>query len=145
MFGNVHGIKSSTKVLKLQSHNVGLSAHPDWMDKTTRALVATNVKRLRKHAGWSQSDLSLKCGVAQTTISSVERLDDKSPTLDTLAALADAFGVPVWTLLIDADDLEPPRLRAMDHVVQAFARLPAEGQSELSRVAEREARYAKVS
>lgn len=114
------------------------------MDTNTRAIVAANVKRLRLHLQWSQSALALKSRVAQTTISSVERPDDKSPTLETLSQLADAFGVPAWTLLIDADDLEPLRLRAMDKVVHAFANLPAEGQLELSRVADREARYAKV-
>jgi transcriptional regulator with XRE-family HTH domain len=79
--------------------------------------------------------------VAQTTISSVERPADKSPTLDTLAQLADALDVPVWTLLIDIDITDPATLKALDAVVRAFAALPPEGQQQVHRVIDAELRY----
>jgi transcriptional regulator with XRE-family HTH domain len=114
------------------------------MGTTTRKTVATNVRRLRKQRGWAQTDLANKSGVAQTTISSVERPEDKSPTLDTLSQLAEAFGIPPWTLLVDVDDLDPAHMRALDSLVRSFAKLPPAGQDQVSRVADAEARYAKA-
>jgi transcriptional regulator with XRE-family HTH domain len=58
------------------------------MDSTTRQIVAANVKRLRLARGLSQTALGEKSGTGQTTVSSVERSDGKSPTLETLALLA---------------------------------------------------------
>lgn len=72
--------------------------------KIQRSTVASNVKRLRKQRAWTQADLSARSGLAQTTISSVERLDDKSPTLETLSQLAAAFSMETWRLLIDSDN-----------------------------------------
>lgn len=140
----VHGLKPSTKVPPVQSPNASRSGHHLDMDTTTRKTVATNVKRLRALRGWAQTELAAKSGVAQTTISSVERPEDKSPTLDTLSQLADAFDVPPWTLLVDSDDLDPARMRAMDGLVRSFAKLPPDGQDQVSRVADAESRYAKA-
>jgi transcriptional regulator with XRE-family HTH domain len=114
------------------------------MDADTRTIVAANVKRLRELRRWAQADLAAKSGLAQTTISSIERPAEKSPTLETLSQIADAFAIPPWTLLIDTDDLDPARMRAMDALVKSFTKLPPDGQAQISRVAEAETRYAKT-
>lgn len=141
----VHAQNPSTKVLALQRNNTWRLVHAYFMDSTTRKHVAENVLRLRKQRGWSQTELASKAGVGQTTVSSVERPEDKSPTLETLEQLAQAFGVPAWTLLIDSDDMDPAGMRALDGLVRSFAKLPQSGQDQVSRVADAEARYAKVS
>jgi len=145
MFVDVHSVQVSTKMLLTQSPNATRPVYRFSMDTGTRKTVAFNVKRLRKQRGWAQTELAVKSGVAQTTISSVERPEDKSPTLDTLQQLAEAFNVPAWTLLIDADDMDPARMRAMDCLVRSFAKLPPDGQNQVERVADAEARYAKAS
>jgi transcriptional regulator with XRE-family HTH domain len=144
MFLDVHADQVSTKMLLTQSPNATASVHDFGMDTSTRKTVASNVKRLRLLRKWTQTDLAVKSGIAQTTISSVERAEEKSPTLDTLSQLAGAFDIPPWTLLVDADNLEPARMRAMDGLVRSFARLPPDGQDQVSRVADAEARYAKA-
>ena len=145
MILDVHAANVSTKMLTAQSPNVRANGDHLDMDSNTRKTVATNVKRLRALRGWTQTDLGTKSGIAQTTISSVERPEDKSPTLDTLSQLAAAFDVPPWTLLVDLDGLDAGRLRAMDGLVRSFAKLPPDGQDQVSRVAEAEMRYSKVS
>jgi transcriptional regulator with XRE-family HTH domain len=114
------------------------------MDRNTRQTVAANVRRLRTALRWSQSTLGHKAGIAQTAVSSVEQPDGKSPQLDTLDALAAALHVPTWTLLIDSDDLDAAKMATLDLLTKSFVHLPPSGQEQVTRVAEAEARYAKL-
>ncbi|MBK6800470.1 MAG: helix-turn-helix domain-containing protein [Novosphingobium sp.] len=66
-----------------------------------RRVVAENVMRIRQEHGISQTVLGGLAGVGQTTISSLEDQDGKSPTLETLSAVGFAYGLPEWTLLVD--------------------------------------------
>jgi len=145
MFANVHRGKISTNVLAMQCQRGSFFWHRGAMDTQTRKIVAANVRRLRKQADMNQTVLAQKADLGQTTISSLEQPEGKSPTLDILTAVAGAFGVPVWTLLIDMDDSPPDRMRALDVVVRAYTHIPADGQRQIERVAEAEQRYAKAS
>jgi transcriptional regulator with XRE-family HTH domain len=113
------------------------------MDTPTRRILASNVRRLRAQRQWSQTQLAVRAGIAQTVISYCEREDGKSPTLDTIEALANAFHVPVWALLIETDALDPAHINALAGIVKTYTTLPDSGQEQLSRVADAEARYAK--
>jgi len=62
-------------------------------------LVRMRVVELRKHRKWSQRELAKRAGVRHATIVALER--GASPRLDTLAKLADAFGVRVTQLLAE--------------------------------------------
>jgi transcriptional regulator with XRE-family HTH domain len=114
------------------------------MEIETRQLVAANVKRLRQARHLTQTQLGERSGVGQTTVSSVEQPGGKSPTLETLAALARALDVPEWTLLVDGAALDATQLKAMDALVHSYAALPAAGKTQVLRVAEAEERYAKA-
>lgn len=59
--------------------------------------VGINVRRLRKARGYSQTDLAIRSGILQTTISSIERGGD--PTSTNLSKLADALNVTADDLL----------------------------------------------
>ena len=144
MLSNVHAQELSTLVLNTQAQSDLGRAHAFRMDTSARKILASNVKRLRARKGWSQSDLATKSGIAQTAVSYCERPDGKSPTLDTLIGLAGAFGVPVWSLLVETDDLDPTRINTLNGIVQTYARLPADSQDQVSRVAEAESRYSKT-
>ena len=141
---NVHSGKDSTKVLKLQSQKAKKVRHAWPMEIQTRQLVAANVKRLRQARHMTQTQLGERSGVGQTTVSSVEQPGGKSPTLETLAALAKALDVPEWTLLVDGAALDATQLKAMDALVHSYAALPASGKTQVLRVAEAEERYAKA-
>jgi transcriptional regulator with XRE-family HTH domain len=60
-------------------------------------LVSLRVKELRKKRGWSQRELAKRAKIRQATIAALER--GASPRLDTLAVLAQAFGVKVAVLI----------------------------------------------
>lgn len=141
---HVHARKTSTLVLKVQPQKNGRLIHADCMDTNTRKIVAANIARLRKDRGMNQTELGSRAGVGQTTISSIENPEGKSPTLETLSAIAKALQVPEWTLLVDGSALDSNQLKALDHLVHIYADLPAAGKNQVQRVAEAEERYAKA-
>lgn len=92
----------------------------------------------------NQTDLGRRSGVGQTTVSSVENPEGKSPTLETLAALARALQVPEWTLLVAGPAMDARQLISLDTLVTTYTDLPEAGKTQVQRVAEAEERYAKV-
>lgn len=144
MLANVHAANSSTRVLKIQRQWGSSLHHALRMDRQTRKNVARNVKRFRELAKFDQTTLGDRAGIGQTTVSSVEKENGKSPTLVTLDSIAAVLGIPTWTLLIDTDQMDKTQLKALDAIVQSFSKLPAPGQAQINRVAEAETRYAGI-
>ncbi|MBL8517307.1 MAG: helix-turn-helix transcriptional regulator [Betaproteobacteria bacterium] len=65
--------------------------------KKGRALIARNMKRLRKERGWSQEELSAQSGIHRTYVSTMER-KQRNPSVDVIERLAESFGVPMADL-----------------------------------------------
>ena len=72
-----------------------------------RPQVGVRVRQLRTERDLTQPQLARRTGLNVGYLSQVET-DKASPSLETLAAIADAFGVPVAWLLVD--DAPPPRV-----------------------------------
>jgi transcriptional regulator with XRE-family HTH domain len=89
-----------------------------------RPLVGARVRRLRAERGLTLTQVAQQTGLNVGYLSQVET-DKASPSLETLAAIADAFAVPITWLLVD--DAPPPRLvRKADrpvHIMRDRARL----------------------
>jgi len=87
-------------------------------------LVARNLRRLRVAARSSLSELARDSGIGKATLSAIER--GANPTVETLAAVAAALGVPVAALLAEPadDELEVHRAadRRSDLAVRPLAR-----------------------
>lgn len=66
--------------------------------------MKTRIASLRKsRKGWTQADLAEATGLSQSYIGAIESSRiDKSPSMDTLVAIADALGVRVGDLFDDA-------------------------------------------
>lgn len=72
----------------------------------------TTVQKKREEKGWSQTKLSMKSGVAQTTISAIET-GKVNPTVKLLKKIAAAIGCRVGDLIDDesssiAESKDPP-------------------------------------
>jgi len=70
---------------------------------TTRAhdlslRIANRVRILRNERGWSQPDLARRSTLSNAMVSMVER-GERTPSLEALAALANALDVDPWILL----------------------------------------------
>lgn len=60
--------------------------------------ISKNIYELRKKRGWSQSDLAHKLDKKASTISSYET-DSKTPSVDTIIAMSELFGVSIDELI----------------------------------------------
>lgn len=69
------------------------------------AILAKNIRALRKLRGLSQEKLGEKCGYHPTFVSMVER-KQRNVTVSTLELFAEALGVETYQLLMDKDSSE---------------------------------------
>jgi transcriptional regulator with XRE-family HTH domain len=65
-------------------------------------VVGHNLRKVRKSRGLTQTELAERCGIAQPTISDLERTG-REPHYSTLRRLADGLGVEVTKLFEDPD------------------------------------------
>ncbi len=65
-------------------------------------IVGSNIKRLRKERGWSQTELGNRIGVGLKTIARYETAVS-APSFHSLDSLAEAFGVSLSTLFEEHD------------------------------------------
>lgn len=66
---------------------------------SARAALAANMIRLRHEKCWSQERLAFESGLHRTFIAHVERRQ-RNLSLDNLERIANALGVPPYTLLM---------------------------------------------
>lgn len=88
-----------------------------------------SIKTLRRLRGWNQADLAEVVGIAQSTVSRAENLDDRV-TLDVMKKIAEALRVPLADLFAEDDD----RVRL---VMRAFQQMTPEQQDMMVAMAER--------
>jgi transcriptional regulator with XRE-family HTH domain len=65
-----------------------------------REVLARNVRRLMAEREWSQQDLANRAKIAQKTVSHILR-QETAASIDTLAGIAKAFQVDIWTLMLE--------------------------------------------
>jgi transcriptional regulator with XRE-family HTH domain len=90
-----------------------------------RPLVGAQVRKLRTDRGLTLAQVGERTGLNVGYLSQVET-DKASPSLETLAAIADSFDVPIAWLLMDA--APPPRV--VRHDERRLEPLPLGGQLE---------------
>lgn len=66
---------------------------------SARAVLATNIVRLRAEKGWSQEVLAFETGLHRTFIAHVER-QVRNISIDNVERIAIAFGLPAYRLLM---------------------------------------------
>lgn len=67
-----------------------------------RVVFGRRVRELREAIGLRQHEVAVRAGVSTAYLSGVEN-GHRNPTLDVIAALAQALGVPVSSLFDDGD------------------------------------------
>ena len=67
------------------------------VNNNAKRILAYNMRRLRKERGWSQERLAEASGLSRNFISYLERIQ-KSPSIDTISILSEAFNVDVYKL-----------------------------------------------
>jgi len=101
-----------------------------------RATLSRNLRALMDKREWDQNDVAKAAGVSQKTVSNMLRMEG-SPRVQSVSAVAEAFGLQGWQLL--ATDLAD----GVPDLLTAYLLSSSEGQEMIRRVAEREAEYSK--
>lgn len=105
----------------------------------TRKTLANNLRTLMRIRDWTQVQLAEKSGVSQTMISSV--LGEKSGcSVETADALAHAFGLTGWHLLMPNLTEDLLKSKAVQRLLESYVNATAEGQALIDAMAIRESK-----
>lgn len=89
----------------------------------SRAVLSTNLAALMTAKGDTQIGLKRRSGIAQATIGRILR-QETAADLDTIAALARAFNLMAWQMLVpDLDPANPPVVRLTEAERELYQRL----------------------
>ena len=80
------------------------------MSEGSSETFGARLRRLREARGWTQTDLAQRAGLNQQMVNRLERGVSQQLLVQTLEALADAFGVTLdclWGRTIEGDDTPP--------------------------------------
>lgn len=93
----------------------------------TRTVVARNLRALMRLSGGLKScDLDARSGVSQRQITNILN-GSSAPTTETVEALAAAFGLQGWHLLLHDLPEDLVTSQALGHLVAGFIRSDADG------------------
>lgn len=126
-----------TSIKKTSAHrnNVTCSSGYDVSMESARKSLARNVKALRVAVGWSQEDLRIRAGISQKSVSNMESPHKTgSPYLDNIEAVAGAFNLEAWQLLIPWLPDELARNQRLVKLVRGYAQISDEGRETIDKI-----------
>ncbi len=86
----------------------------------SKEIIAFNLRKLMDKNKHSEGDLHRKTGLSQSTIGRTLK-GETATTVDTLDALAKAYGLLSWQMMIsDLDITNPPTLKILSEKERAF-------------------------
>jgi transcriptional regulator with XRE-family HTH domain len=109
---------------------------------STRDTLAKNLRTLMTIRDWTQVQLSEKSGVSQTMISSILRAN-AGCSVETADALAHAFGLNGWHLLMAGLTEDLLKSKAVQKLLDSYVNASPEGQALIDAMATRESRLNK--
>jgi transcriptional regulator with XRE-family HTH domain len=124
-------------------HTAGERPYPERVKHarpTVGKTLADNLKALMQRRDWSQAQLADKSGVSQRHISNVLRAQTSS-SVESVDALANAFGLPGWLLLIPGLDVTLMDGPLIPRLVSFYRGAGPEGRELIERLAERESHH----
>lgn len=124
-------------------NNTKLALYAGWVkteSPNTLQIVAKNVTALMRRRDWTQMQLHFKSGVSQRHVSNV--MNAKSGvSIEILEAVAGAFGIPGYLLLVDELPVEMLDSKKIPLLIKRYLDSPKEGQDLLDSMAERESHH----
>lgn len=96
-------------------------------------------------AGWAQRELAARAGISQRSVGYLINYkdgQDHHPTTQTVEAIAGAFGVDPWQLMIPNLPLELVRSKRFGKLIENYRDAPDSGRATVERIAEGEVKYA---
>ena len=107
----------------------------------TRETLAKNVAYLMLQRGWTQSVLAKKADISQRSVSNLLHPETHSPKLETVEAVAEAFGLNLWHMIMPSLIEDLAAGTSFSRIYDDYMRSSEEGKKHIERVAQREAEY----
>ena len=95
--------------------------------------------------GDSQANLAARAGISQRAVGDILTYGTshfKNPTMKVISAVAKAFEMPPWLLMLPGLPLELAKSQRLARLVENYRDAPEEGRATVDRIAESEVRYA---
>jgi transcriptional regulator with XRE-family HTH domain len=115
------------------------------MESNPTLALADNVRRLMADTGLSQEGLAKRAGISQRAVGylvNYRDAQDRHPTTQTIAAIALAFDLEVWQLMMPNLPFELVRSKRLARLIENYVDAPESGRAQVERIAESEVRYA---
>lgn len=106
-----------------------------------RETLAKNLRWLLDKHGWSERSLAKRSKVAQKTVNNILN-EVSSPTLDKLEAIAAAFGLTSWQLIMPSLPKELLDSPCIPRILERYASLDDDGREYIDRTLDRETKIA---
>lgn len=103
-----------------------------------RQIVANNLQALMDRRAWSQTEVAAKANISQRQISNMLSCSTGA-SYETLHAIAGAFGIPGWAMLLEKLPVELLDSQKIPLLVASFRDAGPDGQELVGRLADREA------
>lgn len=113
------------------------------MDHTTLTNLSKNITLLMGHHKHSQEKLAIKAGISQRTICNMltPGATLKGPNIENIAAVAAAYNLEVWHLLIPNQPIEVLLNKSIETLVHNYNAVDKGGRQNLERISEKEVVY----
>lgn len=123
-------------------NNTYSTLYPCHMARRTppRDSLIRNIDYLMRAEKLSEAALAKRSGIAQKTINNI-RNGISAPTLDTIEALAAAFNLSGWHIIMPGLPEELIAGKSIERLCRAYVAASEKGRSYIDHVAEREATY----
>lgn len=115
------------------------------MESNPTLALADNVRRLMADAGLSQEGLAKRAGISQRAVGylvNYKDAQDRHPTTQTIAAIALAFDLEAWQLMMPNLPFELVQTKRLARLIENYVDSPEPGRINTERVAESEVKYA---
>jgi len=119
------------------------------MDRSTTEILLSNLDKLSKHTGLSQTEIARRCGLAQKTVNNLYRsaISEASPKIDTIDKIAKTFNLTAAELLSPDMAIAGPVKKVtisnalpktLGSLIEDFLQLDAMGQASVVNTTKRE-------
>lgn len=116
-----------------------------------RLIIRKNLKRHLAARDWTIRGLAQRANIADTSVLRMVGRKDLPddcdpdlfvhPTTTNLQSLADALGVPLWTLLVDGAPVEPVAAHRLDSIMRRLLKLDRRSLQTVEEIAEMASRH----